>query len=316
MVNWELYERKLSVDGDSLREKEINSIKKAIEDDFKDTPSYREACFNDLKYIGIQVFDTVHYNVKIIGIQPDKSIDIGDILEFDNQKWLCFEADKTNPVCHTGKVYLCTGTFTFYKSLISPTPIEVPYVVFDNIALTRMGVDINKGSMVTPNSRMMVAVKNDSINKHIQRNDKFVLYDNDGVKDAYRVIDLNRVRNPGLIILELDFYSEGDQEEFILPPPSPTPPVSGYEILGIDEIKYGQTATYTVKKYVDKEEVLAEFTFAIIADGAPDTAYTLTTTADNKCTIKCNDYVYNITLRAAEDENNFIEKQIKLKSFL
>jgi len=317
MVNWDLYEKRLSVNGNSYREREINSIKKAILDDFKDIPSYREVHVNDSAYINIQVFNTNYYDIKTIEVEPNKTINIGDILQFDDGKWMCFEIDKTNPICHTGKVHLCAGTFSFYKAGVTPNAVDVPYVVFDNISLTRMGIDNNK-YMATPDSRMMIVIRDDSINKHIERGDKFVFYANGETKDIYRVIDLNRMRTPGLFILKLDFYSKNDQEE-IASPPSPTPPDTGYEILGADEIKYGQTVTYTAKKYVDKQEIPARFTFSIIAtDGVPGIAYTLTITADNQCTIKCNDYVYEITLRATEteNENNFIEKQIKLISFL
>ena len=94
----------------------------------------------------------------------DKSV-ILEYIKFDNQKWLCFETTNNRFVIRAKCIYV--QHFYFYVTYF-PTPIEVPYVVFDNIALTRMGVDIVKGSMVTPNN-MMVAVKNDSINKHIQK---------------------------------------------------------------------------------------------------------------------------------------------------
>lgn len=320
MVNWDLYEKRLMVDGDSLREREINSMVDAVMNDFKDTPSYRESKLSDSQGIDIQVINTIHYNVKDIIVYPGSSINIGDILEFDNGKWLCLEADKTNPVNETGRVYLCDNVFTFHKPFVSPTPIDVPYVTYDSIALTRMGLDTNKGYVITPNSRMMIAVSNNSVTRHILRNDKYVFYGD----DVYRVIDLNHVRNPGLIILELDYYAAEEPEPL---PPSPTLPSIGYVIDGSAEIKVGQTLTYIARKYVEKEDdegnisieedTSAKFDFTIIADDVPDSAYTLTVVSDNTCTVKCNKFPYYITLRATDmSSNKFTEKQIKLKTFL
>lgn len=298
MANWSLYAAKMAVGGETLRDKELNAIGDYIADNFKDTPSYRLANDKD-----IQVIETMYPNVKQI---IAGEINVGDVLEFDGYQWLCFEVNKTNPLYEMGKVYMCVGTLRVGAT-------EIPYVVYDNIALTRMGVDINRGFLITPNSRMMIAVSNNSTTKHIRRNDTFLLYNNDNVRDTYRVLDINRVRNSGLIVIELDYHVDGGEE-----PENPiSTPDTGYEIVGDGEIKMGQVKNYIAKKYDDEEEVSATFTFSVIADGVPQSAYDLTVVSDNECKIECNDYYYDIVLRATDTEGGgYAEKEIALKSFL
>ena len=234
---------------------------------------------------------------KKIHCNLSSQVHVGSIVKFDDKIWMVVSKVFDNLAYKTTSVMECNNSIG-----------AIPVIIESQVRLYAMGIWDEK-YFPLPESNIIMMIPDTDAAKAIKRNDVYNLSE----QDNYEVIDINRVIMPGIIVAKLEWTAK----EPVLPPsPSPTPPVSGYEILGIDEIKYGQTATYTVKKYVDKEEVLAKFTFAIIADGAPDTAYTLTTTADNKCTIKCNDYVYNITIRAAEDENNFIEKQIKLKSFL
>ena len=294
-----------------MRERDINQMQNIIEDDFKDTPSYRDACLNSDSYIDIQVVDTLYPNIKTVLAYPGKSINVGDIFEFDNTYWLCFEADKINPVYESGKIYLCNNFLT----INTPIPTNVPYVVYDNIALTRMGLDTNKGYILTPNSRMMIAVSNNDITKHIGRNDVYMLYDN----DYYRVVDLNRARTPGLIVIEMDYYINSIQDTPLSPPSLPVP---GYVIDGVDLLKTGQIMTYIAKKYVEIETIIVEdkeakFKFSIIGD-APTSAYTLTSNKDDKsCTIKCNGFPHTIILQAEDkDTGETVNKQIKLISFL
>src|SRR5690606_7899816 len=53
-----------------------------------------------------------------------------------------------------------------------------------------------------PESAMMIMVADTEISRQIKRNDVFVLYDKNGVKDNYEIVDINRIRKPGLIIFE------------------------------------------------------------------------------------------------------------------
>ncbi len=234
---------------------------------------------------------------KKIHCNLSSQVHVGSIVKFDDKIWMVVSKVFDNLAYKTTSVMECNNSIG-----------AIPVIIESQVRLYAMGIWDEKYFPV-PESDIVMMMPDMDEAKAIKRNDVFKLSE----QDNYKIIDLNRVIMPGIIVAKLEWTA---QEPISPSPPSPDLPVSGYEILGIDEIKYGQTITYTAKKYVDKEEVPAKFTFTIVADSVPDSAYTLTATADNQCKIKCNNYVYNIILRAAEDENNFIEKQIKLKSFL
>ena len=80
----------------------------------------------------------------------------------------------------------------------------------DNVALTRMREDDNKFFFCSE-SMMMIMVADTEISRLIQRNEIFTLYSNDNIKDNYKIIDINRVRKPGLIILELAWVATDQQ---------------------------------------------------------------------------------------------------------
>lgn len=134
---------------------------------------------------------------KIIFKTPDYVVNIGDIFEFDNLQWICTDITYTT-VSKSCTVSKSNNTLKFYKNGIL---YKIPYVVIDNISLTRMGEEENK-YITIPESAMMIMVADTEITRQIKRNDVFVLYDKNGVKDNYEIVDINRIRKPGLIIFE------------------------------------------------------------------------------------------------------------------
>ena len=142
--------------------------------------------------------------------KPNESFSVGDIVvvpDWNNTTWLVSELDIDCQMQTKGIILECDNVLTFYKSGIVPIPTKIPYVVFDSIALTRMGVDSNK-YLTVPNSRMMILIPDTDITRNIERDDIYKLYDSNNIQDNYKVIDINRVRKPGLIILELEHCSE------------------------------------------------------------------------------------------------------------
>ena len=236
-----MYEKKLNINGNNIRERLINDMKVFYADDFCNNPSYREGYFNGSSNItGIQVLNTKDSYIKTVFMQPDNNIKVGDIIEFDNKKWLCIDAD-FNGVNQTGVINECKHEFALHQNGIL---YQIPYVVFDNIALTRMGYDTNT-YFSTPNSKMMIMVADDSITRQIQRSDIFMLYDIDGIQDNYEVIDVNRVRNSGLIIFEMAWASDKQ-----------TLPNYSIQITNGTDIQLTSTQTIQLNVQVYKDNVL------------------------------------------------------------
>lgn len=141
---------------------------------------------------------------KKLSFNIDSNVHTGSIIEFDNKIWLVVSKIFDKQAYKVGSVLECINTLNLHQNGIL---YQIPYVVFDNIALTRMGYDTNT-YFSTPNSKMMIMVADDSITRQIQRSDIFMLYDIDGIQDNYEVIDVNRVRNSGLIIFEMAWASD------------------------------------------------------------------------------------------------------------
>ena len=143
MANWSLYESKMNIEGSSTRERQINAIQENILNDFQNSPSYRQTYINGSNnYKEIHVVETQYSFVKNILTKPGDELFAGDILEFDNNKWLCTEVNKSLRVYDIGKVYLCNNTLKLYKNHIL---YEIPAVVesavrFYQLALKRINI--------------------------------------------------------------------------------------------------------------------------------------------------------------------------------
>jgi hypothetical protein len=139
------------------------------------------------------IFQNINYVVKI-----------GDAFEFDNAKWICTDIGGT-PATKSCSVQVAYNSLTFYKPNISPIPIEVPYVNYiSRVTSSNMGIDENK-FIVTPDSNVLILVSDNNITRHIERNDIYKMYNIGGMTDNYKVIDINRIKIPGIIIVKLEW---------------------------------------------------------------------------------------------------------------
>ena len=292
MANWTLYEARMSINGSSVRDREIELMRDGIVDDFCNNPSFRQAIFNnDTEYTDINIVDTSDENIKNILMKPGDILSVGDVLDFDNEKWLCVKVNKTNPVQYTGEVWLCNNTINHYQNDILYT---LHCVVENKVRLYSMGYKEAK-YISLPDQNIMVYVSNNKTSSSISRND---VYNLSG--DNYKVIDINRVTMPGILVLKMEFTQE---EQNI-----PSSPPSDFYIDGNDTIKINMTRTYSVVC----EDENAKFTFVVLGD-APQDKYKLTVVDDKTCSIKANDHGYTITLRATNVNNGeFVEKEIEL----
>lgn len=227
MANWSLYESKMNIEGSSIRERQINAIQDNILNDFQNSPSYRQAYINGSNdYKEVHVVETQYSFVKNILTKPGDELFTGDILEFDNNKWLCTEVNKSLRVYDVGKVYLCNNTLKLYKNHIL---YEIPAVVESAVRLYQLGIEENK-YISTPSSTIIVRIPANSITQQIKRNDVYKL----GVQN-YSVQDINDILEPGLIILKLEY----EQQEQQLPNYTLT-------ILNGDNIQISQSQQLTI----------------------------------------------------------------------
>jgi hypothetical protein len=205
-VNWTIYERKLKINGNITRDRQINLMKDGIINSFADSPSYRSAYFNgSTTATDIQIIDSDKYYIKTIQMKPNENINVGDLIVFDSRTWLCTEVDKTNPVFQYGKIYLSTQTITLYKN---NTSYQIPCVIQSGIKTSQLGTDENT-YIEMPSSTITMRLPNTAITRLINRDEVYQI----GLQ-SYSIKDLNDIIEPGLLVAELKF-SQVTQESHV-----------------------------------------------------------------------------------------------------
>lgn len=251
--------------------------------------------------IVVQAHTNVLYQTKYdYKIHCDTYVEIntGSIVNFNDKDWMVVTKIYSNKAYKTASILQCNNNINIGDNII-------PVCIESQTRLFALGIS-KKDYFSTPESEIVMMVSDNEMTKTMRRNDVFKLTS----IDNYKVVDLNKVIMPGIIIAKLEWCS---QDQLPDSPPSPiSSPKDGISITGSDEIKFGQTVIYTAQKYDNKIEIPAVFTFTVTGENA----YTLKILSDNQCSIQCNDYPHTIVLRATVPNNNFVEKQIKLKPLL
>lgn len=144
---------------------------------------------------------------KKISFDIDSNIHTGSILEFDNKVWLVVSKIFDKLAYKVCSVLECNNTLSFYSPLTSTIHL-IPCYIDSNVRLYSMGEQDSRFVSI-PDSTIIVRVPNTPITKEIKRNDIFKL----SYIDNYKIVDINSVIEPGLIVFKMDWCSE----EQILP---------------------------------------------------------------------------------------------------
>lgn len=193
----------------SKKEHEIQETKRYISMHFDDNIAHEEIKINGELEEGWIFGSSNVFNrngeLNLV-LKPEKNLEAGKIIEWKDENWLVTEVDPNERFYNKGKIAQCHDSFMFYKEGVTPIAVEVPYAILDRIALTRMGISSTK-YLDIPSGKMLIMIQNNDINKHIRRNNVYTLINN-GIDENYKVIDINRVRTPGIMILELEWTME------------------------------------------------------------------------------------------------------------
>lgn len=138
-------------------------------------------------------------NKKKLLCKPDETIKTGDLVEFNNSKWLCTEEDNNSPIQVKGLISKCNSVLNINKDNIIT---QVPCIVETNINLYKLGTEDTK-FISEPLTSIVVRVQNNNITSLIKRDDIYKLK-----TQNYKVIDLNDDIQPGLLVLKLEYSTE------------------------------------------------------------------------------------------------------------
>ena len=281
------------------QECEAAQIKNDLLSDFKTTPSFYTVKINGVEQ-DVHILSTAYTNVKKILSKPEESFNNGDIVEWNSKKWIITKVDADNLIQTKANMLECSYSLPFYKDHVL---YEIPAYVESNVRLFNLDYKENK-YFATPESNIIVHIPNNNITTDIKRNYIFNL-----AGDNYKVVDVNKVIEPGLIVLKLEWCAESPEN-------IPEQQLS-YMIDGDDIIRVGTEKPYRAIKYSEGQiDSNAKFVFQITANGVPADAYNMLVVDDTEVKIKCNKFNYTITLTATDksDATKSVSKNIKLSN--
>lgn len=189
-ANWDLYTKRLSIDGNSVKEKQINYMKDAITNDFQNDPSYFLAQRNSIP-INIRLIEDAQRSsridfIKTILLEPGEILTLGDVFALGSDKWLCVEVDPLHEVYYKGSVRLCNATFTLqtsttktitgYDSLGRPIYTEVPVITSWNCIAETKYINANFDKPINlPENKIHITVPYSDL---IKENMEFNMWNN------------------------------------------------------------------------------------------------------------------------------------------
>jgi len=203
LANWELYEKKLKIDGNSIRERSINNTIDAINDSFVNSPSYFEVYINGAETTtGVQIVSgsstggQSNSNIKNILMKPNDVLNNGDLIKWNNEYWLNMSVENVGGAYLKGKIIKCTQYITINKNSILS---EVPIVIESAVRLYSQGQDDNK--YITTLSDEIIVYTPASAN--IEVDDIYTIG-----RRNYKVKSVQDVLIDGLLVVKMEVTTE------------------------------------------------------------------------------------------------------------
>ncbi len=233
----------------------------------KDYSNYRSNIYDNIRWSGVKFFERqLEYegeNILIDGVQTkaiirshtnqfnatngdrkllcslDTNIHRGSIIDYDNSKWIVLVDISTDKTCLFTKILKSTHTITLNKNHIS---YNIPCIVESAVRLYQLGDKDNK-YLSEPSTNIIIRVPNNDITRLIKRSDVYKI----GMQN-YRVVDVNDVIEPGLLVLKMEFALSEQPKDSIVT----------VTILNGEEVNMnyqGQTLQLNVEVKIDGETI-------------------------------------------------------------
>lgn len=322
-INWDLYSTRLKIDGNTFKERQINSMVNAINGSFESNPSYFEVSINGNSTLtGVQIVDNssnesskIDYIRKII-MKPTDSISVGDIVDWDSKKWLVVTAEKFSDIYWYGMMQECNNTLRFYNK--TGILFTVPCIFTD------ISIDLHEGRLMNlPIGHYNVIIPSGYVTKE-DMDLRFCLNDS-----AYKIEGISTATN-GLTKIEVedDQFTPDDNRTLGICnywSNQPTSPDSETIVISpIDtSIDIGSTMTFTASVFIDGIENNTERTIWLLTNKDGSYLPYCTMSYDNRtCTLVSSpkpEYVGKVINLKVVLENNhevFVNKEVTITSFI
>jgi hypothetical protein len=102
-INWDLYNKRLNINGSSERERNLNSLKNTISSKLPSSLSCKVVKINDVDR-SVEIVKSDKSNIKKIHSLPNETFNTGDYVVYKNTTYLIIETDKDDEVYTSGKI--------------------------------------------------------------------------------------------------------------------------------------------------------------------------------------------------------------------
>ena len=138
-------------------------------------------------------------------IPMEINISTGSLVDYENAKWLVTGSIDDIQAYKSAGIVRCNNTLKYYdqNSILH----QIPCIVESNVRFQDLRLEETK-FITLPDDKITLRIAYSDITKNIKRDQIFKLFD-----DNYKVISVNKVTEPGLIVLKLE-YEIQEQPEY------------------------------------------------------------------------------------------------------
>jgi hypothetical protein len=276
-----LYKNRLTAYKIGTKDGQIDILKNQIIKDFKNNPSYFEVNINGiLRDVIITEVNSLNNkpDEKLIIAKPSEDINIGDVIYWNSQNWLCIDTDLDKTVYSKGVIKYCNNTLKWQDENLNV--IEMSCILLNKTSIYSDGIDETK----------YLNLSEDQI---------LVIIPNNSNQAIYKVTKIDFLTQPGLINLTMkkDLLTSNDKVDLNIADYQGLV-VSG--IQGSDTIRLKNQETYTID--VDVTWSISNSNVSIISQDS------------RNITLK-GEVMGNVTLIANDGVNQYIKEIVVIQSF-
>ncbi|HEY5588896.1 MAG TPA: hypothetical protein VIK86_08075 [Candidatus Paceibacterota bacterium] len=275
----------------SLSDKEVLILEtqERVLDGFESTTNY-EKIINITKDIeqGVTIISTNLLDVKTILSKPNEIFNMGDIIDWENNKWIVVDIDMNDQIYTKGKIQLSNNSLNVYKNYIH---LAIPCIIDQKMTYDK--IDYNP-IINTTQGTIMVTCQNNANTSTFTIDDRFIFNG-----QAFKINAINNfllknilgVNSCPLLYLTMSKDQISPDDDLVNNIANGlnyvAPIINSNKILpNIDSILETKQQAFSVYKYINS--VANTNTFTITSSGVPNANYTLTIIDGNNFTITNN----------------------------
>jgi len=258
-VNWNSYKDRITADGSSFRERNVNRLKQNIANNIQDSPSYKSVKINGTSS-NLVVIDDKLPTKKFIKSIPSESFSAGDYVEFSDGNWLIITADLDDELYVDGEMLQCNLILKWQNS--SGTTVE-RWCVAEKPALN----SLDEGNVITTSEKVYrLKIPYDTETQNLYVGKRFLLEKANGVPLAYKMTGFDGISQEGILNawLTQDQYNTDTDDADLMIADYVTPistPTGQAQISGSSTMYIGGSWRYYSATFLDEDgEVLSDVT--------------------------------------------------------